>query len=792
MAARPRRVLLGDLRISLKANPAWRRQLAPGDRRLWLFWSVGLRIEQHSNPLWAFEIFWKRLLAVAGAGAFAGYLGAVTAVFLWLDRVPQNRVGWGDVFAVPWDYAGFTRKRGQSAIDAGLAHLKAQNYADAFYNLRIGLARAPDNVEGRLALARLYAGSNPAQALKLLEDGLAHGAGDLKLLAALFAVLNQQQAHARSLALADELLAGRHGKLPPEAIRTVSFARAGALLAAGRPAETLEALRALPAETAGSSWTSRRHQLEVDALLRLARWDEAAVLYRVARADGRIAADDLRLEAELAIAQADAGQLQSVLRRLKAAAPDAPGTYIYAFQCWHRLKRLTFREATLEEFYRLFARNDAAMQLLAAAMVNLDLPEEVQRTQRIARQSRLSDFAYRVHLTEIALRRGDFAQATRQLRDWEGAVDTLPPPQRHYPELIKRLVRAAFTREAGEAEALLAHLRGGPVQLPVLLLTINTLETAGATGVAREVLRVAESHFPGSDPVMRWQATFAARPVVAETNAPSLPANEPVVGIPPRAAEALALLDRQLAADDIAQARDLLRAIRARPPAWLAAHEAEFAVRELRLSLAALDMLATRSLVRGYLQKFRTGEDARRLLPLIAQLLASQRQVEAKVIHDEIIATHGTDATLAAELAVLQVPDDLAAVTATRAEALASLDRWAANEQWAQVERMLDQLEQRPPDWAPAAQTELKLRAVQLHLALGRRPQAFATLKEVAVKSGAPRSAAFKLARDLHSSGRGEHAVLVAREIVRLLPGDAAAERLLREVQAPVPAGDAP
>lgn len=780
------------MRISLKANPAWRRQLAPGDRRLWLLWSVGLRIEQHSNPLWVFEIFWKRLLAVAGACALIGYLAAVTAVFLWLDRVPQNRVGWRDVFAVPWDYAGFTRKRGESAIEAGLAHLKTQHYADAFYNLRIGLARAPDNVEGRLALARLYAGGNPAQALKLLEDGLAHGADDLKLLAAIFAVLNQQQAHARTLALADELLAGRHGRLSAEAMRTVSFARIGALFAAGRPAEALEALRALPADARGSSWTSRRHQLEADALLRLARLEEAAVLYRAARDDGRIPADDLRFEAELAIAQADADQLQSALRRLKAAAPDAPGTYIYAFQCWHRLKRLTFREATLEEFYRLFARNDAAMQLLAAALVNLDLPEEVQRTQRIARQSRLSDFAYRVHLTEIALRRGDFAQATRQLREWEGAVDTLPPAQRHYPELIKRLVRAAFTREAGEAEALLAHLRGGPVQLPVLLMTINTLETAGATGAAQEVLRVAESHFPKSDPVMRWQATFAARPATPETNVSRPLTPEPVVAVPSRAVEALAQLDRQLAGDEIDRARDLLRAIRARPPAWLASHEAEVAVRELQLSLAALDMLATRTLVRGYLQKFRSGEDARRVFPLITQLLAAQRLAEAKVIHDEIMAVHGTDTGLTAALAALQVPDDLMDVSTTRVGALAALDRWIANEQWTQVERLLDQLGRRPPGWAADAHTELRLRAVQMHLALGRRAQAFAALKEVAVKSGAPRSSAFKLARDLHSSGRGEHAVLVAREIARLLPGDASAERLLREVQAPVPAGDPP
>jgi hypothetical protein len=781
------------LRISLKTNSAWRRELAPGDRRLWLLGSVALRIELGSNPLWVFEVFWKRLLTALGILGLFSYLAAVTAVFLWLDRQPHNRVGWGDVFALPLDYEGFRRKRGDSAVESGLAHLKAQQYPDAFYNLRIGLSRSPGHVEGRLALARLYLGAQPAQAAKLLEEGLAHGADDLKLLGSLFAVLNLQQAHTRAIEVGDALLAGRHGKLSVEALRTVAHGRVSALLGLGRFDDALAAIRALPLEAPGTTWSARRHLLEADTLLRLGRAAEANTLYRAARADGRIAQDEPRLESELAVALDDADALRSALRRLKAAAPDSPAPYIQAFHCWHRLKRITYREAALAEFYRLFARNDAALQLLAATLVNLGLPDEVRRAQRVAVQSRLSPFAFHVHLTEIALRQGDFAQATRLLREWEDKVDTLPVAQRAYPELIKRLVRAAFSPDSGQQENLLSHLREGAlVQLPVLLLTMRTLDTAGAFDTARQVQDLAEKRYPDSDPVRQWRETLATRAAAVVEKTTSAPVPAAAASIPAKSSEALAQIDRHLDADDIAGARDLLRAVHAQRPAWLAEHEAEVSLRELRLALAALDTLTTRTLTRTYLRRFAAPDAARRLFPIISGLLKANRVADAKVLHDEIRSAHSANIPLNEELAALNVPDDLAGTVATAEAAYAALDRALANEQWVAAEQILQRLAAQPPAWLAESQTGVKVRETRLYLGLGQKPRALAVLKEIAVKAGAPRSAAFKLARDLHAAGRQEQALLLAQEIARLLPGDAAAEKLVREMQAPSPVDGAP
>ncbi|MDI1320267.1 MAG: hypothetical protein PSW75_08765, partial [bacterium] len=71
---------------------------------------------------------------------------------------------------------------------------------------------------------------------------------------------------------------------------------------------------------------------------------------------------------------------------------------------------------------------------------------------------------------------------------------------------------------------------------------------------------------------------------------------------------------------------------------------------------------------------------------------------------------------------------------------------------------------------------------------LDQRPLALAALKELVIKGGAPRSLAFKLVRDQLARGERDNAALVAREILKLLPDDPAAARLVKEAETPRPA----
>ena len=490
------------VQLQFKFNPSLKRELTPGDRRLWLLRSLALRIEVRANPLWAFEVYHRRLLVALSGLAVAGWLLAATALFVWLDRVPRNQVGWLDL-AAPWRWAGLRARRGDTAVLTALDELKARDYTSAFYNLRVGLSRSPGNVEGRLTLARLQAGYDPARAVELLEEGLPFAGANPQYLSGLLSLYASLQIHAHALEVVGGLLQTRQPALTPEARFILQRAQVALLVQLGRYAEAETALAAInPPAPAGEQ--ASLHALQIELLLRSGRAAEARKFSDEHPATGPAETGRLRQAAEIAIALGDAEALLSALRHLKGQAPDDPGAHLYSIQAWQRMKRLSFRDAAEQDYYQAFSGSDGALQALAALAVNLDLPEVVARAQRAAVAARHSPFAFRVHQTELALRRGETEQATRLLRDWENNIDTLKTTQRFYPEFIKRLTRVAFAGTPDQVGHLLAHLAAnrGQARLPVCTLAVAVLEKSGNPAGANQVLQAAIRLYPQSEPLL--------------------------------------------------------------------------------------------------------------------------------------------------------------------------------------------------------------------------------------------------------------------------------------------------
>ncbi len=771
------------MKLSFKFNRAWRRELAPGDRRLWLLRCIALRIERAAVPVWRIELFHRRLLLALGGLGLGSYLALVTAGWWWWQRNPHNRVSWGDVALAPVRWEKFRERRGDTAIETARAKLKEGDYVETFHLLRAGLSRSPANTGGRTLLAQLLAGYEPQRAIALMEEGIPHSAADRQFLAVLFALYARFQMQQHALEQAGGILDRPPAPLPDGTRFFLLQTRAALLSRLGRHDEALAVLADVRPVAGDTEAALRYRQLEVDVLLRAGRPAQAREVFTGHLAAAPVAPERLQQEGEIAVALVDAAALESVLRRWRARAPEQPAPYLYAFNAWHRLKRPTFRDAAERDYYRLFGRNDAAMQTFAAMLVNLALPDTIERARRVAQGNRLSAFAFRVHLTEIALRRGGFENAVRHLRDWESAVETLKPAQRFYPEFIKRLARAAFAGTDAQAEALVGHLAAnrGQAQLPVWLLAVRTMEQAGQPAAMEKLLRAALVPYPGTDELLaareRLEQQRAAAPVAA--------APEKVLA-PATAAAALARLDELLGNDRLGEARDLLRTVRAARPAWMDSAEPELAAREIELALATMDPLTSRSLVRAYLDRHRSEDDALRLAALARRLAEAQRPGSARLIADEL-ASRPQTGKLRTALAGLNLPDDQAEHVESAEAALAALDRWISTGSWTKAERLLSALKDRPPAWAEGTATDIKVREVQIRLGLDQRPVALAALKEIVIKSGAPRAAAFKLVRDYAAAGEQTTATLLAREIVRLLPGDAAAEKLLKEAQTPLP-----
>ena len=777
------RPLWACVRLQFKFNPALKREQAGPTRKIWLLRSIALRIDKSTKPLWTFEIYHRRLALALGSLAAAGYLMAATALFFWLDRSPHNQVGWLDI-AAPWRWSGLQAKRGDTAVEFGLYELGQRNYSDAFYQLRVGLARSPGNVEGRITLAKLFAGHDPSRAMTLLEEGLPHAPGNEKLVSSLLEIYALLQVRERALATVDQELAG----LPTgRTLFLLQRARVSLLVQLQRYAEAETALAAVSAPTSALDQAAVQ-AMRLELLVRSGRAKEARSQVDALLTDASHAIV-LRQCGEVAVALDDADLLQSVLRRLRARDPEAPGAYLYAIQAWHQLKRLSLRETAERDYFQLFRANDGALQALAALAVNLDLPDLVNRARQVAIASGLSPFAYRVHLTEIALRKGDTDAAMRTLRDWESGVETLKPQQRFYPEFIRRLTRAAFAGTPDQTTAVLGHLAANRFQARYQIydLAIIVLEKAGHTAAADQIARTGLQLFPYSASLMAAGRRSEERQTAVATASAAAASDLAQAAVATTGPQTLAQLERHFAADEMAAARDLLRAVRAQKPAWLPLFEDELAVRDVELAFLALDAIAGRTAARNYLDRHRDEASLLRLTAMTGRLAARDRTADARLLHDEIAASPAANAAVTAALAALNLPDDSTLMTATQAAAVAALDRFIVAADWAQAERLLRQLRDKPPEWLAAGANDIKSREVLVRLGLDQRPLALAALKELVVKGGAARSAAFKLVRDLLAREEQDHAIVLAREIMKLLPGDPAAARLLQEAEAPRP-----
>lgn len=743
---------------------------------------VSTGMNHQGATVWVFEIYYRRLLIGLSLAAVIGYFASVTALYVWLARKPHNQVSWPDL-AAPWRWSGLQAKRGDAAILTALDELKAANYGSAFYYLRLGLGRSPGNAVGRITLARLLLGHDPVRAVNLLEEGIPVALADDEFLPALLAAYRGQQIQEHALKTLERVAQAQAALSPANRLR-LAVGRCELLLALARTEEIAAAVAAVRALDAaeGARW-------ECAWRLQARQWPEARQIFEAELAE-RLGEPDIRpLAIELAVGTGDAELLQRALRRLRAAAPEAPATYLAGFRAWHRMKRATYRDAAEQEFYQLFATHESALQSLAALAVALDLPEVIDHARAAAVAGGFRPFAFDVHQTELLVRRRQLDEAMTRLPAWENLIATLPVAQRFHPEFVLRLTRAAFTGEADQLAALVAHLAAnrGRTLLGVYQLAATVLEEAGQPAAAEEVLRTGLVFFPLSDPLLTPQRRLAA--VLAEQKAGAAPTRSKAVGgvvLPATAAIAQQRIDALLAANALVETRDLLKALRTQPPAWWPPVESWMAQREVELACLTLDPLASRGVARAYLGRFRDEQEQLGLVAVAGRLTGRERWAEARALIREIEEVAAANPRVRLAISELRLPEQATAVPmATAAEALAAIDGLLAGRAWEEAERQLKQWREKPPAWAAGADMELKVREVRIRLGLDQRPLALAAMKDLVIKGGLARAAAFRVTRELLANGEEETARVLAREINRLLPGDPAAQRLLRETETP-------
>lgn len=171
-----------------------------------------------SSGMVRIRINWKRVTAFFALSAILLWVGKSVAFYYFFKEFRDfEDVTFSDMLAFPLNRTTVRIHQGDYQIEQGKEALKREDYRRALGLLREGVARSPENIEGRQLLAQIYAGWRPELAVGIMVDGAEAGLQDEAYIQLLCLLLLQQKEDLKLLELSETLLAQN----PPEKPREI-------------------------------------------------------------------------------------------------------------------------------------------------------------------------------------------------------------------------------------------------------------------------------------------------------------------------------------------------------------------------------------------------------------------------------------------------------------------------------------------------------------------------------------------------------------------------------------------
>ena len=537
---------------------------------------------RHEN---AVAISVRGMLLWSGALACAAYLAAATALFWVWERNPYSSLTYGDAVLYPMRRRAIEEKKGQAFITQGSDLFRARKYNDAATLLRLGLARYPRDIRGRLLLAQYYllAGQRP-MAMNLLVQGLTDEYPGRAYLEALFGAAEEGGDFDRVIATSERYLVHLRSSGPGRDYRWMVTRLFAALSSAGRHEAALQLAKAeAPGELA--------REQEVLALLALKRTDEAVTAVENWR---KAPGADLRAVTRIQVRTLrEAGRfddMEAAVAELRALSPSDPAPAVYGVVQRAMAGRAATTDAALEDYLFRFGGNPRNLILLAEPLGEIhDLPR-LRRCLAAAAERGHPMARFNVLLVQTLVQRGEWAEANQLLASMPPETGRNAPAQEMWRSWMQAIIDAAISQAEGSQTALREFLRRRPWPMQTYQRTIEALQLAGRIETARDILALATGAFPANAWLRDRSAEVAGLIAVRErevamATAVALPARLPGERI------FFDQLDAAVKARSWAEATRLIReAQAARPaPAWVAAREPAFRLAQARIGQGAND-----------------------------------------------------------------------------------------------------------------------------------------------------------------------------------------------------------
>ncbi|CAM2775306.1 hypothetical protein [Rariglobus hedericola] len=588
----------------------------------------------------------RGLLAWLAGLAVVAYFTGAAALWFWLDRRPYNYVSYTDL-VLPTRWSGIEKLRGQALIAEGMDDIKARKWSEGLQKLRVGIARNPEEIKGRLVLAEIFLAMKARkQAIEIYDGGLGTQYPGRDYVEAMLKSAAQSENYEWWLRTCDRALA-LIGNNPAHAAdhRWLIQQKLSALLAADRPAEAL-----VLAEAEGESGSPTISEFRVLALLKEGKPDAALAFLNEwqNRAGSRLDPQILRLQARAFREAKDAASMDRALEELRELSPADPRPYVYGIVQRLLAGRRDEAFASLDSFLLRFGSTPQYLQMLAAPLAEIAERPMLENLVKYAAQQGFDLEPFRRFLLQALMEKGEWREASTVLAEAKGSDKKAESVALWY-DLMDAQIKAALDSGEAAQSNLVSLVRGRQFALSFYKDAITNMRRAGRLTTAREIVTFAQGMYPQNNVIETWRkeldielaaaAELVSKPVVTLPR-PQVAAATVVAPSTPRVEVTTADFEARLEAltktGDYAGALQYLREIRVTKPAWLDAREADLSRDEVRFSGRAGDLVALRSSARLYINGDRLR--SARTIEIARELHAAGRIPEAVFLLKELLA----------------------------------------------------------------------------------------------------------------------------------------------------------
>ncbi|MCF3649431.1 hypothetical protein [Synoicihabitans lomoniglobus] len=463
------------------------------------------------------RIMGRGLVLWLAALALMAYLGLVTAWFFVLNQRPHNLVTWADCVLVPVRWSEISRKRGDAYIAEGLAAMESRNWSEAIVRIQAGLARSPDNRNGRERLGMFFiAAGQRDRGLKLLEAGIERG-------------YPGRDAMERFLRAA---MIGDNFNVALDAL-DAALTQSGPAVDRDREWMIDQRTRVLIADERFDdvvTWTANQsqmsevlHESRVIALVELRRFEEAHVaLDAWEKGSGALGGSE-RVRVRLAREEGDLTVMRETLAAMRASQPMSPRPMVYSIVQEQLIGEAQAAHEQLQGYFIRFGATLPNLLMVARPLAEIEAWDLFDQTISRAEEMGFDDASLLMVQVDAAITRGDPPQALELLDKYETQTANAEPQRGRevWIALQRAMANHLQTGEEGSAGSILERIRTMPIALNSMKEMAERLERGGRLETSLKVWQLARGRYPNSTEVAREAERVRER--VGETEVERVP-----------------------------------------------------------------------------------------------------------------------------------------------------------------------------------------------------------------------------------------------------------------------------